>query len=339
MLNSIQVLRALAAWLVVGHHTIQLFYKGETSGTFSEALRTYGAIGVDLFFIISGFVIYASATTKPIAPVEFAQNRLARIVPAYWLFSVMTTVVLVYAPHAIPLTVFEPFFFLKSLFFMPAQNPSGIGLYPIMTVGWTLNCEISFYAVFFVALFLPSNLRLLSLFTGIALLQFIASKTENSFSFYKNPIVWEFLFGVALQLAYKRGWLLRITSTVAALAAIAALLAIVYLGPVSHSPYKSGIPCAIILCAAVSQERFFPKHNLIARLGDWSYSTYLCHVLVICLAIHVSERYKINDLILMMGVCVLILGISFASFTMIEMPSSRAIKRHQTLRQKIEPAK
>jgi peptidoglycan/LPS O-acetylase OafA/YrhL len=339
MLNSIQILRALAAWLVVGHHTIQIYYKSETFGFFSEVFHIYGAIGVDLFFIISGFVIFASASNKPISPFDFAQNRLARIVPAYWLFSGITAAILIYAPHSIPLTAFEPLFFLKSLFFIPAQNPSGIGLYPLMTVGWTLNYEVSFYAVFFFSLFLPPPFRVVSLFAGIALFQFIASKTSGSFSFYQNAIVWEFLLGVALQIAYQRKWLSRIPTPLAAFATIAALLAIIYAGPVSHSPYSSGIPCAIILCAAVSQERFFPKHNLIARLGDWSYSTYLCHVLVICLAIQISERYPINDLALMLIAYALILGISFASFTLVEMPASRAIRRHQISRAKIEQTK
>ncbi|MFJ4444756.1 acyltransferase family protein [Pseudomonas sp. NPDC089422] len=338
MLNSIQILRALAAWLVVGHHVIQIFYKSETFGIISEGFHSYGAIGVDLFFIISGFVIYASTTNKPTTPIEFIQNRLARIVPAYWLFTAVTAAVLLYAPHSIPLTAFEPLFFLKSLFFIPAQNPTGIGLYPIMTIGWTLNYEASFYAIFFVSLFMPEKYRIASLFSGVALLHFIASKIDGSFSFYKNDIVLEFLIGVALQIGYQRGWLSRIPPALAAFAALAALVAIVYAGPVSHSPYKSGIPCAIILCAAVSQERFFPKHNFIARLGDWSYSTYLCHLLFISLALYISEKYQVNDLPLIAGACTLILITSRASFSYIEMPLSRASKRYQTLRTKIKQA-
>lgn len=337
MLNSIQTLRALAAWLVVGHHFIQIFYNSSMSGVISQSFKNYGAIGVDLFFVISGFVIYASASKKPVTPIEFIQNRLARIAPAYWLFTFITAAVLLYSPGAIPLTAFEPAFFLKSLFFIPAQNPSGIGLYPLITVGWTLNYEASFYAVFVLALFLPAKFRVLSLFMGIALLQVVAGKIGGALTFYMNNIVWEFLLGVALQVAYQQGWFSRITPMAAGSASIAALAAIIYGGPVSHSPYQSGIPCAIILCAAVSQERFFPKHNIIARLGDWSYSTYLCHLLVICLAIHISKLYEINDAILIGASCALILAISYASFSLIEMPASRLIKTAQSRNQKIKP--
>ena len=117
MLNSIQILRALAAWLVVGHHYIQIFYSSNVSGVIPVTLHNYGALGVDLFFIISGFVIYASTSNKPITPGAFVQNRLARIAPAYWLFTLITAAVLLYAPGSIPLTAFDSLFLLKSMFF------------------------------------------------------------------------------------------------------------------------------------------------------------------------------------------------------------------------------
>ncbi|WP_176508799.1 MULTISPECIES: acyltransferase family protein [Pseudomonas] len=338
MLNSIQILRALAAWLVVGHHIIQLYYKSSTSGIASEILHKYGAIGVDLFFIISGFVIYASASKKLTSPADFAKNRLIRIVPAYWVFTLITAAILIYAPNSIPLTSLEPIFLIKSLFFIPAQNPSGIGLYPLMTVGWTLNYEISFYAVFFISLFLPQKMRIASLFAGVALIQFAASKAGEPFSFYKNAIVWEFLLGVAIQIAYQRGLIFRITPALAVSAVLLAICTIAYAGPVSHDPYKSGLPCAVILCAAVSQERFFPKHNFLVKLGDWSYSTYLSHVLVICLAIYISEQFQVNDYVLMLCVCALTLGISMVSFSIIEKPLCGAFKRYQISRTTIKEA-
>jgi peptidoglycan/LPS O-acetylase OafA/YrhL len=68
MLNSIQILRALAAWLVVGHHYMQLFYNHTLDGIAPHLFRDFGAIGVDLFFVISGFVIYGSTISKPTTP-------------------------------------------------------------------------------------------------------------------------------------------------------------------------------------------------------------------------------------------------------------------------------
>jgi peptidoglycan/LPS O-acetylase OafA/YrhL len=329
MLNSIQILRALAAWLVVGHHYMQLFYNHTLDGIAPHLLRDFGAIGVDLFFVISGFVIYGSTISKPTTPKSFAANRIARVAPAYWLFSSITAITLIYAPDSIPLTAFEPVFFLKSLFFIPAQNPSGVGLYPLMTVGWTLNYEASFYLVFFSALFLPAAYRVIGLFLGVIALQLAAKKMNGAISFYGNAMVWEFLFGVALSIAYKRGMVTRTAPIAGLLMMLGALFVIAHFGPVTHSPLRSGLPCAAILYACLSQERLFPKHNFIARLGDWSYSTYLCHVLIICAAIKVNEHFATNHVLLAFGVIAAIALTSYASFTLVEMPISRAAKRIQ----------
>lgn len=155
MLNSIQTLRALAAWIVVFHHYMQVAFKFSLTDPVSVALYKYGAVGVDLFFVISGFVIYLSASQKHQSPGIFALHRLARIAPAYWSFTLATVATLLIVPGIVPLTMYEPVFLLKSLFFIPAQNPSGIGLYPVVTMGWTLNYEMAFYVIFFLALYLP----------------------------------------------------------------------------------------------------------------------------------------------------------------------------------------
>lgn len=329
MLNSIQTLRAFAAWIVVGHHYMQLFYNFKHVGVLPDLFKNFGAIGVDLFFVISGFVIYGSIITKPKTPQIFAINRLARIAPAYWAFTALTAVAVIYMPGSVPLTSFEPLFFIKSLLFIPAQNPSGIGLYPLMTVGWTLNYEASFYAVFFAALFLPAPYRVLGLIFGVAILQAVASRLHDPISFYGNTMVWEFIFGVALAILYKRGLVTRIPTIAAALMVLGSIVVITQLGPVSHSPIRSGLPCAVILCACLSQEKFFPKHNFIARLGDWSYSTYLCHILIISFAIKINEQYTINPALMAVTVILSIILTSFASYSFIEMPATRMTKRWQ----------
>ena len=326
MLNSIQILRALAAWLVVGHHYMQLFYSFKLEGFASGLLRDFGAIGVDLFFVISGFVIYSSSTSKTTTPLSFVVNRIARIGPAYWLFSSITALALIIAPDSIPLTAFELDHFLKSVFFVPAQNPSGIGLYPLMTIGWTLNYEAFFYLIFFAALYLPSNYRVFGLIIGVAITQAIATTLPGPISFYGNTIVWEFIFGVMLAIMYKRGMVSHIPISAAALMILGSIATITLLGPTSHSPLKSGLPCAAILCACLSQERFFPKHSFIARLGDWSYSTYLCHVLIISLAIKTNELYPTGPVLTAAGVISLILLTSYASYSLIEKPTTRKIK-------------
>ena len=138
-LVSIQALRAIAALLVFWGHAINAVHlKIE-----ADFPHLYGPFGVDLFFVISGFVmVYSSERLfgQPGAPITFFVRRLARIVPLYWL----ATAVLVWfvVPYASTKAV------LGSLFFAP-HIPSEA---PLLFVGWTLIFEMFFYAVFAIAL-------------------------------------------------------------------------------------------------------------------------------------------------------------------------------------------
>ncbi|MCP1455015.1 MULTISPECIES: acyltransferase family protein [Pseudomonas] len=326
MLNSIQALRTLAAWLVVFHHYLQIVQNNQLTGPLPTALHLYGNIGVDLFFIISGFVIYLSAFEKNITPTTFAMHRLSRIVPAYWLFTLISSEILLTAPTFIPLTQFEPIFLLKSLFFIPAQNPSGIGLFPLLTVGWTLNYEMIFYTVFLLCLFLPKSFRLPGLFIGIIVLQNFSTKLGSNFKFYENKIIYEFLIGIAIALAYKIGLIQRLNSLAAVALTITAGWMLVHFGPVTHNPWTFGIACALIVIAAISKEKLFDKLGWITKLGDWSYSTYLCHVLIMCCWMAIQIRFNLDETLTFSLIIVSILAVSWASFTFIERPISRFVK-------------
>ncbi|MBV6753731.1 acyltransferase [Pseudomonas chlororaphis] len=328
MLNSVQTLRALAAWLVVLHHYMQLVYNFTLTDPVSTALHTYGAIGVDLFFIISGFVIYISAAGKQVTPTVFAVHRLARIAPAYWLFTLITAAALLISPTFVPLTQFEPLFLLKSLLFIPAQNPSGIGAFPLITVGWTLNYEMAFYGVFLLSFYCPKTARPALIALGLFLLSKLISRLGGVFSFYDNPIIYEFLFGIFIAIAHQKGWVKKISPLLAVALIVVALTMIIHNGPVGHRPLKSGLPCALILLAAISLERFFSRRAFMAKLGDWSYSTYLCHVLVICAMARLQQWINLNSVVTFILIVITILAVSYVSFTFIEKPISILAKRN-----------
>lgn len=328
MLNSIQLLRALAAWLVVFHHYIQVVHGNNLSGPLSKALHMYGAIGVDLFFIISGFVIYLSVAGKNVTPGVFTVHRLARVVPAYWIFTFISAVILLNAPTFLPLTAFDPTFLLQSLLFIPAQNPSGIGTYPLLTVGWTLNYEMAFYSVFLLSFYFPRKLQLLMVAIGLFLLCKFISRLGGDLAFYGNKIIYEFLFGILIAIAYKKGWVQKTPSLVAVAVILVAIGMIIFYGQVSHNPLKSGLPCAMILFAAVSLERFSPGSGLISRLGDWSYSTYLCHVLVMCSMMKIQELLNFHDAVTFALTIAGILVVSYSSFRWIEKPISTLVKKN-----------
>ncbi|WP_338525392.1 acyltransferase [Pseudomonas batumici] len=328
MLNSVQTLRALAAWLVVLHHYMQLAHNFTLTDPVSTALHMYGAIGVDLFFIISGFVIYISAAEKQVTPATFAVHRLARIAPAYWIFTLATAAALLVSPSFVPLTQFEPLFLLKSLLFIPAQNPSGIGAYPLITVGWTLNYEMAFYGIFLLSFYGPKTARPALIALGLFLLCKLVPHLGGDFAFYDNPIIYEFLFGILIAIAHQKGWVKKIPPLMAIALVVIALGLIIHNGQVEHKPMKSGFPCALILLAAVSLERFFSRRAFMAKLGDWSYSTYLCHVLVISAMTRLHQWINLNDVVTFTLIAITILAVSYTSFTFIEKPISKLAKRN-----------
>lgn len=337
MLNSIQILRAIAAWVVVFHHyvqVVQIVQGAKLEGSISSALHSYGSIGVDLFFVISGFVICVSSSGDKITPPVFAVRRLSRIVPAYWFFTLITAGLLLLMPGVIPLTTYDHFFLLQSLFFIPAQNPSGIGAFPLVTVGWTLNYEMFFYVVFFACLYLPFKYRVPAAAIALVTLQELLPALGGLFVFYGNTIVYEFLIGVLVALAYQKGLLAKVSHSMSFVLVCLALWVIYYYGPVSHSPWKSGLPCALILMSAIASERLFRKVRILSVLGDWSYSTYLSHVLVISLWL-VAQKYSgLNDAVVLVMIVVSVVLMSWLSFKFIERPvcviAKKALNRHSS---------
>lgn len=327
MLNSIQALRALAAWLVVFHHYIQVVHSNNLQGRLPEALQVYGALGVDLFFIISGFVIYLSSIGKNITPGIFAMHRIARIVPAYWIYTGILATTLIIDPTFLKLTHFNTEFLLKSLFFIPTANPSGIGIYPLLPVGWTLNYEMIFYCVFLLSFYFPRKLQVITIAISLFLLSTVASHLGGEFSFYGNKIIYEFLFGIMIAILYKKGVVQKIPAFASFAMILIAIGMLIHFGQVSHDAFKTGIPCAMLLLSIVSLERFTPKLELLKNLGDWSYSTYLCHVLVMCFFMKIQKRFELNDGVTLVFIVMGILVVSYSSFRWVEKPISDLVKK------------
>jgi exopolysaccharide production protein ExoZ len=149
-LSSLQFLRAIAAWMVVFHHYNQVFFNWDTSGSImgqglGDLFRYYGKLGVDIFFVISGFIMYYSLNKKPATSRDFLINRIVRVLPVYWFYTFLLLVLALFTLVEIK-SQFTAASLFKSLFFIPHDNPSeSLGFYPFLTVGWTLNFEMFFY--------------------------------------------------------------------------------------------------------------------------------------------------------------------------------------------------
>lgn len=290
---NLQILRFLAAALVLISHIQHEALKGYflDAASYQPWTAIYFAGGVDIFFVISGFIMYAIAGNefgRSGAALKFFLRRLMRIAPPYWIFtSAMIGAAIVFQSHVTHSALaFDHI--LSSYFFLPYNNPYGKP-FPVLMLGWTLNYEMFFYIVFSAALLFPKKIGLLILFGvigGLGLLGAGGAFPALPFSFWSNPIVFEFLFGILLAMAREgnlrcsraAGWL-------AIGAGFAAMLVLKERGIAEHfwvmRALWMGIP-ALLICGGVVLARdsaaapgFFKRQLVLC--GDASYAIYLTH--------------------------------------------------------------
>lgn len=315
MLVSVQALRALAAWVVVFHHVMQVFFDFQADSFVGRFFAERGAVGVDIFFVISGLVIYLSTQGKRITPWRFMLSRVLRIVPAYWLYSLIAALIIAFANPVMPVQKFDLHHLLFSLFFIPAENPGGFGLYPTLNVGWTLNYEMFFYLLFALAFMLTERLRLLFIVLALAAFSLLATQPWMS-DFYRNSIVYEFVFGMLLGAIYKRGWI-RQGLWLPLLVIAAALLAIHQVDS-SMRLLHWGLPSTLIVAACIAMEPWFRDNRLLRHMGDCSYSVYLLHVIVLSLGWYLQASLDLAPA-LVIAACIPVIALAaWASYELIE---------------------
>ncbi|MBF8747260.1 acyltransferase [Pseudomonas putida] len=316
MLYSLQALRAFAAWVVVCHHFMQIFFDFHATGPIGQLFSDRGAVGVDIFFVISGLVIYLSTRDKVIEPRQFLLNRALRIVPAYWFYTLIMAALILAFSRWMPHQVYDGQHLLLSLLFIPAENPGGYGLYPTLNVGWTLNFEMFFYLLFGLALLVRRRHQLLLVTVALLVTSEVLGRMGVLSRFYHNGIIYEFLLGIGLGVLYRRG-LVREGRVLPLMVLLAAGFAIYHLDA-SQRLLHWGIPSALIVLAFVSLEPWLRGNRLLKTLGDCSYSVYLIHVLVLYAGWFASQRLGLNPY-LTFALCVPSIGLmSWFSYQWLE---------------------
>lgn len=272
---SIQYARGIAALLVVHAH-LHGFEVYRAAG-----LPEYGGFGVDLFFVISGFVMWETGHGQ--SPASFALKRLARVVPAYWFYTSLLVLVAVVAPALASRVRFDVWALAGSYLFVPYTNSQGQNN-PILLQGWTLNFEMYFYLLFALTLFLRSRiLRLGMLIVCLILPACLSSGAEHEnalLSMVTSPVLGEFVLGMllsSLSAKWRPGTVLALA--IATLGATLLLGAGLFDAQPSVRSLQFGVPAAVLLYGLIGLEPLLRKHPsaTLKELGDASYSLYLCH--------------------------------------------------------------
>jgi exopolysaccharide production protein ExoZ len=278
---SVQALRAMAAISVVIVHLNQIWLMLEGHANAQLALYPL-ASGVDLFFVISGFIMVQSSEElfgKNGSPLVFMSRRLARIVPLYWLTTLIAIPV-----FSQPITWQR---FLSSMLFIPMTNAAG-SIAPINGVGWTLNFEMFFYVIF-AAMIRWRQLKAISgvcaMLVGLVIFGKFLHPANALLLIWTDPIIIEFGFGVAIAFIYFYGTQLP---TLMRLALISSGMVSVWFFATRMPPsglrfIEWGLPAAAIFAGTVlgpKEKETGSIASLAKMLGDSSYALYLIHPLV-----------------------------------------------------------
>jgi exopolysaccharide production protein ExoZ len=308
-LLSVQYLRAIAAIAVVVSHC--------WPGAF------VAQAGVDLFFVISGFIMW-TLTTKPVGALEYWWHRLARVAPLYWL----ATVLMALHQRATLLSV------VKSALFWPYFGEGG-HIWPVMVPGWTINYEIAFYALIGVMLLLPRRrIGLLTIAATLCLLSLLhpmVSANNAPLLTYTNPITLEFLAGIGLAELRLRD---RLPSPRLAILLFGLALLGYWWPTVTSLPegwhrlLVWGLPSLMVATGALACEAGGPVIRVpgLKVLGDASYSIYLSHPFTIEFVIRALSHYPL--LVRVIAPTLVATAFGVCIHFIVERPMTR--KLHQT---------
>lgn len=280
--NSIQTLRAFAAILVVLMH--MLFFYGDSlkyiGGSDTQMsgyyfFKGFGGCGLQIFFVISGFVmafLYEKKETANFS--DFVTRRLTRIVPLYWLVTLLTFIL----SDAGSISLLK---LVQSLFFIPRPDNS-----TVVGPGWSLNFEMFFYALFGVAALV---FRCSFFWIGVVFLCMNAlGRMSGNYvmRLYSDPIVWNFVAGIAVYYAHTY-FEIRKKATLIFTIGVLLLLSTIFW----HLPNDSkdlpqlfpwGAPSVLIVLGATSMEVskrgvLLFGSKILLTLGEASYALYLVH--------------------------------------------------------------
>ncbi|WP_331376905.1 acyltransferase family protein [Sinorhizobium chiapasense] len=322
-IHGIQYLRAAAALAVV------IFHAAEKTGHHFAI----GAAGVDVFFVISGFIMWVISDRRPVTPARFMVDRIRRIVPIYWL----AAMVMVAGGIAglFPNMVLSVEHVLASLFFMPMRSPSNGEIWPVLVQGWTLNFEMLFYAVFAISLLLPRKWRLPSiagLFFFLVVAGLVTSFDNPLMLTYTRPIILEFVAGMVIAELWLKG---RVPPLVAGVALIACSFGGFLLIGILHLPFDEFTigPLAVMLVVgalSIEAHGHIRSLQLPNLLGNASYSIYIWHTFAISVVAKAASMVGIDAWIA--------LAVSVLSGTVIGIAGYAMLERPLLYRKRMQPA-
>ena len=350
-LASIQFLRAIAVMLVVYMHSLDLQPHARQQGFLF--LAGFGAVGVDIFFVISGFIITWSAGRYQGRhdAGKFLYHRFRRLIPVYWLATLLFLIVQVRyilrpgaaGLHSIP-------FIIKTIFLLPLADKSSFIL-PFLSVAWTLSFEWLFYLLFFAGILFSKKRMELFLCGWIGLLVLagiLLQPPDARLNLLTNPILLEFALGALICGCYTRFCVCPSMATLLLWSGVAGfaygiIFGFGHIGVMANIVNSRlsiprflywGIPSALLVAGCLFLEKnrrgiFIWDSRLFALIGNASYSIYLTHLSIYGLCILAYDQWGPfpypDGAVVLQWVLAIAAGIVF--YRLVEQPLLRHKKR------------
>ena len=288
-LPSLQALRAIAATLVVFFHATE-FSVANFGEPFFRDFFAFGYVGVDLFFVLSGFVIFHVHRTDIGRPERFASygmKRLIRIYPIYLALVAILLPIIFFLPKSFPAFQWDPLKIAASLALIPTEN------FAIIVPAWTLSHELLFYIFFGGAILLGYRVALVSALVwtlAIVAFQLVRIAGVNAFDeiyllrFLLKAGNLEFFVGIAAVIAVLK---FRFNGILTLCLSVPFLLTSFWLAWTHATPivfllvFALGAFLLMSGCAVLDGKSAIRWPRGLLELGDASYSIYLVHWLAI----------------------------------------------------------
>lgn len=331
--------RGIAVLLVLAHHIVLMEKKWGAGDKILDDIWAWGQSGVDLFFIISGFVMVSITRNKfqnICAARRYIYNRLSRIYPLYWFYSLILLGVYLLWPSLINPSLGGKINFFESFFLLP-QNTM-----PLLIVAWTLIYEMFFYMVFALLFLAPEKYLSKILITwgvcililNVAWLQPEVSNVISGFTILSSPLCLEFIGGCLIARLIFNGFY-EWSKVCLALGIMGLLLSVVYFNITLlnhlHRFYFCGLPYLAVIYGVIALEVSGSKRYLffMQKIGDLSYSVYLSHSIVInAIGWLWASLFPSSHSIIWISLMVFgSLTAGFVSYRCIELPVTSYLKR------------
>jgi len=347
----LQGLRGIAALLVVIDHSILRFCDHAPAYKWMIPFAgDLGSFGVQVFFAISGYIMVATTWERfsgPNSSWKFVEARVKRIVPTYYIATLIALPVLIFvAGQSFTITNF-----VRTFLFLPdPSSKGGDSMNPILQVGWSLNCEMFFYALFTVGLLFRRGVGLaitiggvLAVFAaGMASEKLLGPRAPQELLFYAQRVMLMFPLGMALAIAERKKLLpkaaQKIPSELVMIIGIFVVVAFNIVMPGKYPIWRAGVSFllsawAVLSCIDPIRPIWLAKwEQWLDRVGDRSYSIYLFHLIALLVAVAAFRTMLGDGNLLQIPVTGLFAGIvSYWAYSLFEAPvrqffASRQVK-------------